>query len=104
MHPQLERYRSDFIALKDEAMALVGDPDADTLRVRPDPETWSTLQNQFSECVAAAEGLDLRRLRLPSPAIPLLYISLGAWFEAILAHERRHLDQAERILDTVTAS
>jgi hypothetical protein len=62
------------------------------------------LQDQFSACVVDAEGLDLRRIRLPSPAVPLLRISLGAWFEATLAHERRHLTQARRILDTVRSA
>lgn len=186
MHPQLEDYRSGFLDLKDEATTLVADTDPDTMRIRPDPETWSAaqcidhlntagwlllrsmekaiqrgqsrqlsgeppfeygfvsrwfvhsmkpsskwtftapsffepdepgtlypgevteefraLQDQFSECVAAAEGLDVRRLRLPSPAIPLLCISLGAWFEATLAHERRHLDQARRILEILSSS
>ena len=56
------------------------------------------LQDQFSSCVVAADGLDLRRIRVPSPAFPLLRISLGAWFEATLAHEKRHLKQAQRVL------
>lgn len=73
----------------------------------PSPETLSpieviddfcALQDQFADCVQAAEGLDLRRIRLGSPALPLLRISLGAWFEAHLGHERRHLAQARRTL------
>jgi hypothetical protein len=67
-------------------------------------EEFLALQDELSECVVRAEGLDLRRLRLPSPAVPLLRISLGAWFEATLAHERRHLEQARRILRTVRSS
>lgn len=186
MHPQLDGYRSGFADLKDEAMALVSDVDAETLRAQPAPERWSTvqcidhlnmagwlllqsmerviqqgqaegpygeppfeygfvsrwfvrvlkpssdwtfdapslfepdapntlypgeitdafmaLQDQFSECVVNAEGLNLRSIRLSSPAIPLLRISLGAWFEATLAHERRHLGQARRILNSVRPS
>ncbi len=180
MHNQLETYRSDFLALKDEATSLVDGVAADTLRQSPDPETWSfvqvfdhmiatgepllgaletaiqngrekglsgtppfeygfvsrwfvhlmkpssdwslpapsmfepkdtsalvprevledfrSLQDQFAGCVADADGLDLRRLRVPSPAFPLLRISLGAWFEATLAHQRRHLNQARDII------
>ena len=67
-------------------------------------DEFLALQDQFSECVVNAEGLDLRGIRLPSPAIPLLRISLGAWFESTLAHERRHLTQARRILDTVRSA
>lgn len=55
-------------------------------------EEFRGLQDQFADCVSSAEGLDLRRLRAPSPALPLLRISVGAWFEATLAHEERHLD------------
>lgn len=186
MHEQLQNYRSDLLALKDEAMTLVTGIDEDVLRRRPDPETWSAaqifdhmnttgwlvlntledaiqrgkeegpygeppfrygfisrwfvrsmepssnwtftapsifdpdppetlypeeaveefraLQDQFAGCVADAEGLDLRRLRVPSPAVPLLRISLGAWFEASAAHQRRHLEQARDLLDATESS
>ncbi|MEF8795255.1 MAG: DinB family protein [Salinivenus sp.] len=179
MHAQLDDYRSHFHSLKSEATALVDDADDETLRTRPDPETWSVaqvfdhlntagwllltpleeaiqhgheqgptgtppfrygvvsrwfvrsmkpssgwtfsapsvfepetpetlypgetveefraLQDQFATCVGDAEGLDLRRIRVASPAVPLLRISLGAWFEATLAHEERHLEQARSI-------
>lgn len=61
------------------------------------------LQEDLAGCITQAEGLDLRRIRVASPAVPLLRISLGAWFEAALAHERRHLEQARRALDAVQA-
>ncbi|MFB6249235.1 MAG: DinB family protein [Salinibacter sp.] len=64
-------------------------------------EEFRALQDQFADCVAAAEGLDLRRIRVASPAVPLLRISLGAWFEATLAHEERHLEQARAVLDAL---
>jgi hypothetical protein len=81
------------------------EPDApNTLYPGEITDEFLALQDQFSECVVDADGLDLRRLRLSSPAIPLLRISLGAWFEATLAHERRHLDQARRILNSVRSS
>jgi|APHM01.1.fsa_nt_gi hypothetical protein len=79
----------------------------------PDPETLSptevlddfcALQDQFADCVQAAEGLDLRRVRLGTPALPILRISLGAWFEAHQGHERRHLAQARRTLDDLSNS
>ena len=65
-------------------------------------EEFRALQDQFADCVADAEGLDLRRIRVGSPAVPLLRISLGAWFEATAAHEDRHLDQARQILNAVS--
>ena len=181
MHPQLESYRRDFHACKDEASALVSGHSAAELTAAPDAETWSVvqlldhmntagwlllhsiedairdaqregpygdppfeygfvsrwfvrsmkpssgwtftapsvfepdpshtlrpnevveefrgLQEQFADCVAAAEGLDLRRIRIPSPAVPLLRISMGAWFESTLAHEERHLQHAREVLE-----
>lgn len=67
-------------------------------------DEFLALQDELAEHVNEAEGIDLRRLRLSSPAIPLLRISLGAWFEATLAHERRHLSQARRVLSTVRSN
>lgn len=46
-----------------------------------------------------ANGLDLERIRVRSPAVPLIKLSLGAAFEIQAAHERRHLLQAEQLLD-----
>lgn len=73
----------------------------ETLYPRETLEEFRALQDRFADCVADAEGLDLRRLRVGSPAVPLLRISLGAWFEATAAHEHRHLDQARQILTAV---
>ena len=70
-----------------------------TLHPKEAVEEFRELQDQFADCVTAAEGLDLRRIRVASPAVPLLRISLGAWFEATIAHEERHLRQAERVLE-----
>jgi len=64
-------------------------------------EEFLALQDQFASCVVDAEGLDLRRIRVASPAVPLLRISLGAWFEASAAHQRRHLEQAQDVLRTL---
>ena len=81
----------------------VFEPEASqTLYPRETVEEFRALQDQFADCIGRAEGLDLRRIRVSSPAVPLLRISLGAWFEATLAHEERHLQQAERVLQTVS--
>ncbi|PSQ82893.1 MAG: hypothetical protein BRD30_13545 [Bacteroidetes bacterium QH_2_63_10] len=157
MHDQLDTYRSNFLALKDEATALVAGVDEDMLRRPPNPDTWSVaqildhvntagwlllnsleqaiqdasqngpygeppfrygfvsrwfvrsmkpeefraLQDQFATCVVDAEGLDLRRLRVSSPAVPLLRISVGAWFEATVAHQQRHLDQGRDVIQAL---
>lgn len=72
---------------------------SETLAPKEIIDDFCALQGQFVDCVQAAEGLDLRRIRMGSPALPLLRVSLGAWFEAHLGHERRHLAQARRTLD-----
>ncbi len=77
---------------------------ADTLHPDETVEEFLALQNQFASCVVDAEGLDFRRLRIASPAVPLLRISLGAWFEASVAHQRRHLEQTRQILESVPAA
>lgn len=73
-------------------------PASETLAPTEVINDFWVLQDRFRDCVEAAEGLDLRRIRVGSPALPLLRISLGAWFEAHLGHERRHLAQARRTL------
>ncbi len=54
------------------------------------------LQDALMRCAEAAEGIDLRRVRAASPAFPLLRLPVSAWLAGTLAHERRHLRQAEQ--------
>jgi hypothetical protein len=44
-----------------------------------------------------AEGLDLQRAKLRSPAVPLLRFSLAETFAIVIAHDRRHLWQAQQV-------
>ena len=55
------------------------------------------LQNQVAERLRQANGVDLWRTKIRSPAIALLRLSLGETFALVTAHERRHLWQAEQI-------
>jgi hypothetical protein len=57
------------------------------------------LQDALRACVRAANGLDLARIKLPSPVSPLLTLTLAEWFALTAAHERRHLWQARQVLD-----
>jgi hypothetical protein len=54
-------------------------------------EVWAGLLD-------AARGLDLRRIKVASPASRLLHFPLGAYFRISSAHERRHLWQAEQVV------
>ncbi len=76
-------------------------PSPDTLPPDEIIDDFCSLQERFADCVREADGLDLRRIRAGSPALPLLRVSLGAWFEAHLGHENRHLDQMRRVLEDV---
>jgi DinB superfamily len=69
---------------------------------RPRREVMVTLhayQVQFIDRLNGANGLDLGRARVTSPASKWLRFSLGAGFALIAAHERRHLWQARRIVE-----
>ena len=72
-------------------------------RPEEEPEYEST-RRQFAEyqarliaCVRAADGLDLVKIKIPSPVSDRLRFSLGTWLDAMLAHEQNHLQQAQRV-------
>lgn len=67
------------------------------LEKEPVLKDFMELQDAFIEQVKRSDGLDLRRIRVASPAVRLLRLSLGAWFAATVAHEKRHLKQAHRV-------
>jgi hypothetical protein len=46
----------------------------------------------------AAKGVDLARVRVPSPVTALIRWQLGTAFQIIVAHTDRHLQQAERVM------
>lgn len=56
------------------------------------------LQDDLKRIITKANGLNLKRIRVSSPAIHLLRLSLGAWFIAHIAHEKRHVLQMQRII------
>ncbi len=58
---------------------------------------FADVQDRLVNSVRSAEGLDLVRIKVASPANRLLRFSLGIWFAATVAHERRHIDQARRV-------
>ena len=54
-------------------------------------------QVQFVDRLRQANGLDLARAKVQSPAYSWLRFSLGSGFALVLAHERRHLWQARNV-------
>ena len=61
--------------------------------------TFLHVQSQFVRQLERADGLDLRRIKIPSPVSRLLKMSLGMMFAQAAAHEQRHMVQARRVLD-----
>lgn len=55
-------------------------------------------QVQYIDRLHAANGLDLARARVRSPAAAWLWLPLGSAFALMAAHERRHLWQARQVL------
>ena len=56
-----------------------------------------TLQDHWIECVESADGVDMARIKIASPALALLRLSLGLWFAGTANHEERHLLQARGV-------
>jgi hypothetical protein len=54
-------------------------------------------QAAIADRIQRADGLDLKRARERSPAVPLFKWSLGTMLAITLAHERRHLWQARTV-------
>jgi hypothetical protein len=58
--------------------------------------TFLHLQDQLTLQIEQAKGLDLGRVRVPAPGLPLRF-NLLLTLEWITAHERRHLWQARQV-------
>lgn len=56
------------------------------------------LRGDLTERLWAADGLDLKRVQVTSPFVPLVHIALDTAFRVITGHERRHLWQAQRVM------
>jgi len=59
--------------------------------------TFLHVQSMFQLQMQRAEGLDLARVKVPTPISRLMRLSLGATFAQATAHESRHLEQARRV-------
>lgn len=65
-------------------------------------KAFCELQDEFITRVERANGLDLAKVKLPSPVTPLLKISLGQWFALLAGHQKRHFQQALRAKGSVS--
>ena len=60
-------------------------------------EEYIKVRERLLEMVARADGFDLRRTKLSSPAAKLIRMNLGDAFMTLVVHTQRHLRQIERI-------
>ncbi len=68
---------------------------------KPLQETVSEFIQVQARCLkrlVEANGLDLRHIKVQSPATKLIHLSLGKAFAMVAAHERRHLWQARQVM------
>ena len=61
-------------------------------------DEYGDLRQKMADLMLAANGLNLGRVKLKFPPVPQLRFRLGTTFAVFLAHERRHLWQAENVL------
>jgi hypothetical protein len=59
--------------------------------------TFLNVQSQFLMQIEKADGLDLRRVKVPTPISRFVKMSLGMMFAQAAAHEQRHIEQAWRV-------
>jgi hypothetical protein len=62
---------------------------------------FATLQSKLVDAVHAAEGLDLRKIKVTSPFDRRVKYNLFSAFKIVVAHQRRHLWQAEQAVAQV---
>lgn len=72
-------------------------PSASDLDLAATASRFFAVQEAFEEAAASADGLDLARVRVASPALAILRLPLGTWVLATAAHTLRHLHQAQRV-------
>ena len=58
---------------------------------------FQEVQQSFIAAVESADGLDLARIRIASPALALLQLPLGIWLLSAASHMLRHLNQAQGV-------
>jgi hypothetical protein len=58
---------------------------------------FEAVQAAFAATLEAADGVDLARVRVPSPAMALLRLQAGIWLRSLPVHTLRHLVQAGRV-------
>ncbi|HEV8381426.1 MAG TPA: DinB family protein [Gemmatimonadales bacterium] len=80
-----------------KTVAMLKVPSTATYRAAELLPEFARVRDQLAARVRQADGLDLARVRTISPVNRLLRLPLGAYFQFIIAHDRRHLWQARQV-------
>lgn len=80
-----------------KTVAMLRVPSAATYRAADLLPEFARVRDQLAARVRQADGLDLARVRTISPINRLLRLPLGAYFQFIISHDRRHLWQARQV-------
>lgn len=62
-------------------------------------EDFGKNQEKLISLMEAVKNLDIQKIKIPTPISPAANIYLNDAFEAILMHERRHFNQAKRVME-----
>lgn len=75
-------------------------------KIAPGPEVDPSVLDLFvrsndvaRDLIRRAAAYDVNRIRFRNPFVPLLRFTVGTGLEVVWRHQRRHLQQAERIRD-----
>lgn len=66
--------------------------------LEPSGEEFLRVQDAYIQTLQLASGVDLARVKVASPAMSLIKLSLGQWLRAMESHQRRYLWQAREAL------
>jgi hypothetical protein len=64
-------------------------------------EVFGRQLDELTNMVEQARKVNANAIRIPNPVIPLLYLRLTDQLELLVVHLKRHVLQAERVLDGV---
>ena len=64
---------------------------------------FNEVQDRFVERVERSNGVDLARVKMPSPISRFIRLSLGQWLALLGGHQERHLLQAKDVRDKMPA-
>ena len=79
------------------------EPHTDDQKAEQVLQTYLENQRQFEQYLEQAKNIHLGKIRVTSAVGPILRFKLGDCFRFLIAHEERHLLQAQRILEEVRA-